>query len=82
MGVCYENLNNTNAAVQAYSAVVPLTPKEDLYRITAMSQLAAIYERQQAWNKALALYKDISKNAPKPEWREEATKRIRMLSQQ
>lgn len=80
IGDCYENTGRIDQAKQFYGRVVSLTPKTDLYRITAMSQLAAMYERDQAWNKAVALYRDIAQNAPKPEWRDEAVKRIQQIS--
>jgi TolA-binding protein len=81
IGDCYENMNNVPLATQAYQAVLPLNPKSDIFRITAMSQLAAIYEKAKAWPRAIQLYRDIAKNAPKPEWRQAAAERLTQLAQ-
>jgi TolA-binding protein len=81
IGDCYENLNDVGQAAQAYQSVLPLNPKNDIFRITAMSQLAAIYEKAKQWARAAALYRDIAKNAPKPEWRQAAAQRLAQLSQ-
>ncbi len=81
IGDCYENMNNTSQAVKFYVATIPLLPKRNIYRITAMSQLAAVYERQQRWSRAIKVYRDIARNAAKAEWRQEAAKRVKLLSQ-
>jgi TolA-binding protein len=81
IGDCYENSENFPLATQAYQSVLPLNPKSDIFRITAMSQLAAIYERAKQWPRAAQLYRDIAKNAPKPEWRQAASERLKQLSQ-
>jgi len=81
IGDCYENAGKLPDAVKAYQALVSLSPKSNIYRVTALSQLAALYEKQELWDRAIALYRDIAENAQKPEWREEAVKRVKLLSQ-
>lgn len=79
MGDCYENMNRAPLAMSTYEKVIALTPKTDVYRITALSQLAALYEKEQAWKKALSIYRDIAQNAPRQDWKQGAVERIKQI---
>lgn len=80
IGDCYENTNRFDLAEKNYEQVIALGPKNDVYRITALSQLAALYEKKSAWSQAVRIYRDIANNAPREDWKQGARERIQQIS--
>jgi tetratricopeptide (TPR) repeat protein len=79
LGDAYQNLGNTAAAKRCYQRAAVLNPKRDLFRIVAMTQLAALYEGAQEFRAALDAYREIVKAAANKQLLEAARQRILLL---
>lgn len=79
LGNAYENLGQTEQAVFFYSRAQELKPAGNEYRCMALSQLGAMYEKQNKTREAIAVYRDICENSKNAQWRQLAAKRVREL---
>ncbi|NTV52739.1 MAG: tetratricopeptide repeat protein [Candidatus Firestonebacteria bacterium] len=79
LGESYERLGTVEKAVALYQRALGQKPANNDYRLMAVSQLGALYEKQNKSAEAIAAYRDISKNSRNAEWRQLAVKRIRAL---
>lgn len=80
LATVYMERQNWQAARQALKDAITKGDSNDFYRLNAMSQLAAMYENEQDWRKAVALYKLLADDAPEERWRTAAQERIQALS--
>ncbi|OVE78255.1 hypothetical protein BVX98_00875 [bacterium F11] len=63
LGVIYSRTGQMEKEIQAYEKLLGVGPKDNPYRISAISRLAELYISQGKVHKALAVYKDVAKNA-------------------
>jgi TolA-binding protein len=67
VGVCREKLGSTKSALAEYAIATTCKEKNNTYRLSALARSAVIYESQKDYQKALAAYRDLIKNATDPE---------------
>ncbi|NTV52885.1 MAG: tetratricopeptide repeat protein, partial [Candidatus Firestonebacteria bacterium] len=79
LGDSYENLKKPKKALGLYTAARKCRPLDDVFRVVALSQLAALYEQENRLEEALGVYRDIAKNAQEEKWRTAAADRIKLL---
>ncbi len=63
VGNLYEKAGQTDQESAAFEKMLNFSPKDDPYRIAALSRLAELYIGQGAAQKALSTYKDVAANA-------------------
>jgi len=66
-GYCNEQAGNEKAALSSYAAAAKFTQKANPYRLSALARSAALHEKNNEFQKALAAYRDLIKNATDPE---------------
>jgi TolA-binding protein len=67
IGLCHEQLEDPEAALEAYRRARKVKNKKDTFRLLAVARCAAIYEEQENYNGALAAYRDLIDNSTDPE---------------
>jgi TolA-binding protein len=75
----YLQMEAKEDAANALEALRPLTPKNDVYRLTALAKLGSLYEELQKWAKAYEIYTDLASSGSKPEWVQAAQSRMTIL---
>ena len=67
LGVCREELGDTDAAITAYKKAMRTKDKSDAFRLSAVARSAAIYEKEEKYKDALQAYRDLIKHATDPD---------------
>ncbi|MBI4057519.1 MAG: tetratricopeptide repeat protein [Elusimicrobia bacterium] len=79
MGEIYKKMGDAKKAAEAYSQLIPLTPPQQDARLLGLAQLAALYEEQQAWEKAMGVYNHIRRSQGRQDWVRSALKRMKEI---
>lgn len=85
MGICnqtaelYRGIGDKQKAIGAYGLLLGMGPAAQDERLLGLAQLAAIYEEDEVWNKALDVYNHIRTSGGKPEWVKSAAKRAKEI---
>lgn len=67
LGFCREQIDDVDGALKAYERARKMDDPADPYRLSSIAQIAAIYESREEYERALAAYKDLIKDAEDPE---------------
>jgi TolA-binding protein len=67
IGTCHEGLSNIDSAIRAYKKASASKPKDDAFRLSAVTRLAALHEENGDYGEAILAYRDLSENAQDPE---------------
>ena len=76
LGLAYLALQRQDDARQAFEQAMQQGKADDYYRLSAISQLAALYEGEQNWEQALAMYKLLMQATSEKAWTTAALERI------
>jgi len=80
IGRCREQQGDTSGALRAYrQAGFAAAYKADPFRLSALARLAALYEAQRDYGKALAMYRDIAQSSSDREVAQAAAGRASQL---
>lgn len=79
IGACREDLEETGAAIAAYEKAISAGGKTDPFRLLALARCAALYEENEAWKKAIAVYRDLMENSQDEELVLAAGERVAQL---
>ncbi len=79
LGTANLDVQNVKAAKEAFNFAAKKGKIDNYYRLSALSQLGAIYETAQDWKPAIAAYKQLADSAPEESWVIAATERINAL---
>jgi TolA-binding protein len=79
IGACKEEMGEDDAAVAAYEKAIKKGGKTDPFRLLALARCAALYEEKEAWDKAIAVYKDLIRNSQDEELVLAAGERVTQL---
>jgi tetratricopeptide (TPR) repeat protein len=80
LGMACLETQDVTKAMQAFQQAGKIGPKGNFYRLNAISQLAALYERESQWQRAIASYRDLVENATEESWASAAQARIDELT--
>lgn len=76
MGDIYNTLEDSEHAIEIFNKLIPLKPKDNIFRETGLLNLATIYEEKQKWVDAVKTYELIIESGGKKEYIEGAKARI------
>ncbi|MBI4376281.1 MAG: tetratricopeptide repeat protein [Elusimicrobia bacterium] len=79
IGDIHRTIGNEEAAIKTWEVVWRQKPANHPYRLQAIIDLAAIYEKRQNYEKAYAAYRDLALNAPTPSVAQAARQRMGQL---
>jgi TolA-binding protein len=79
IGNAYMEMEDKDNACKALEAMRAITPKNDVYRLTALAKLGTVYEEMQKWGNSYVIYEDMSTSGAKPEWTAAAKARMGVL---
>lgn len=79
LGIAYLDASDLGAAKQSFRSAIQRGSADGFYRIHAMSQLAALYESEQDWKNAVAMYQMIVDSTTDETWTAAAQERIKAL---
>lgn len=80
LGSIYREMQRWQPARQAFNDAIRKGAQDDYYRLSAISELAAIYETEQDWPRAVAAYQLLAESAPEEMWVSAAQERINALT--
>ncbi len=81
MGECYQNLNREADAIQSFSRLKTLTLADDPYQVKGLAKLAVLYEKQQRFDDAIAVYQRLIQVSTSGSVKKSANDRIAYLRQ-
>ncbi|NIV16778.1 MAG: hypothetical protein GWN62_37675 [Aliifodinibius sp.] len=79
LGMYYLSNDNTTKAERVFKVATNPDGKDNYYRLSALAQLAAIYENQNEQQKAISTYELLSNSTNEERWTAAAKERIDML---
>ena len=79
LGMMYVAQEQSKKAQKAFQAAVSMNGGDNYYRLSAMAQLAAIYENQGDTNKAISTYESLINSTTQESWIAAARERINIL---
>ncbi len=82
LGMMYISQEQSKKAQKAFQAAVSMNGGDNYYRLSAMAQLAAIYENQGDTNKAISTYESLVNSTTQDSWITAARERINVLQLQ
>src|SRR5205807_813620 len=68
-------MGNKEQAIASYGVLLSIAPSNLDPRLLGLAQLAALYEEQEDWEKALGVYVQIERSHGRPRWVRAAAKR-------
>lgn len=80
LGMAFQESQEPAHAKEAFEQAGKSDMKDNYYRLNAISQLAALYERESQWQRAIASYRDLAENATEESWASAARARIDELT--
>ncbi|MDE2313365.1 MAG: hypothetical protein KGL04_04225, partial [Elusimicrobia bacterium] len=79
IGAMEKKTGDDASAQKAWEAMIPMRPASSPYRLQALINLSKIYEKNSNWTGALAVYRDLAKNADSPAVAQAAKQRIEQI---
>ncbi|HPD18909.1 MAG TPA: hypothetical protein PLF61_04525, partial [Candidatus Goldiibacteriota bacterium] len=76
IGDIYSTIEDSEHAIETLSKLIPLKPKDNIFRATGLLNLAIIYEEKQRWVDAVKIYELIIDSGCKKEYIDGAKVRI------
>lgn len=76
----YRGMGNKEKTIATYRQLLPLRPANQEERLLGLAQLAAVYEEDEAWDKALEIYNQIRISGGKAAWVQSAAKRAKEIN--
>jgi tetratricopeptide (TPR) repeat protein len=76
MGDIYNTLEDSEHAIETFSKLIPVNPKDNIFRTTGLLNLATIYEEKQKWVDAVKIYELIIDSGGKKDYIDGAKARI------
>ena len=76
LGLAYLDLQRRDDARRVFEQAVQRGKQDGYYRLSAISQLAALYEGEKQWDKAMAMYQLLIQTTSEKTWTTAALERI------
>lgn len=76
MGDIYNTLEDYEHAIETFNKLIPLKPKDNIFRTTGLLNLATVYEEKQKWVDAVRIYELIIDSGGKKDYIDGAKARI------
>ncbi|MCG8606818.1 hypothetical protein MJD09_17765, partial [bacterium] len=79
LGAIYLRTEDWTSARKAFNFAIERGSQKNAHRLQAISQLAALYESEHAWQKAVITYKLLAESTSEKKWKLAAQERILAL---
>ncbi len=76
MGDIYSTIEDSEHAIETFNKLIPMKPKDNIFRTTGLLNLATIYEEKQKWVDAVKIYELIIESGGKKDYIDGAKARI------
>jgi len=79
LGKTYLTMQKSEAARDAFYLAIRKGERENYYRLSALSQLAALFEAGKQWKKAIKMYRLLIDSTTEQSWADAAQERITLI---